>query len=145
VFSLGGQEILIIVVVGLLLFGPDKIPQVARTIGRFTREFNKYKSMMEQTLSNEIYRAEGPTKDTMTIEERIAKAGAASGALTDAAAEKAASDAAAAAADEQPVPDEEPVSEEVPLPKTEPKAPRAPAAPRPSAAPSADEADEEEE
>ena len=134
-FSFGGSEFLIIVVVALLLFGPDKIPQLARTIGRFTREFNKYKSIMESTLNAEIYKAEGPTKDEMTIEERIAKAGAASGALTDAAAEKAASEAAAADADEQPVPDE------VPLPK----APRAPTAPRPSTAPSADEADEEEE
>ena len=48
-FSLGGTEILLIGALALLLFGPDKIPQVARTVGRFVREFNKYKDIMEST------------------------------------------------------------------------------------------------
>ena len=82
-FTLGGQELLIIVVIALLLFGPDKIPQLARTVGRFTREFNKYKDIMESTIRMEISRAEGPTKDEMTVEQRIAKAGAASQALIE--------------------------------------------------------------
>jgi TatA/E family protein of Tat protein translocase len=86
VFSLGGQEILIIVVLALLLFGPDKIPQLARTIGRFTREFNKYKGIMESTIRMEISNAEGPTTDELTVEQRIAKAGAASTALIERAA-----------------------------------------------------------
>lgn len=132
-FSFGGSEFLIIVVVALLLFGPDKIPQLARTIGRFTREFNKYKSIMESTLNAEIYKAEGPTKDEMTIEERIAKAGAASTAFTE---ERAASAA-------EP-PDEDDEGDEVeglaPAPK-----PATKAVPRPTSAPSADEADEEDE
>ena len=84
-FSLGGQEILIIVVLALLLFGPDKIPQLARTVGRFTKEFNKYKDIMESTIRMEISRAEGPTKDELTVEQRIAKAGAASQTIIDAA------------------------------------------------------------
>ena len=58
-FTFGGSELLIVVVLALLLFGPDKIPQLARTIGRFTREFNKYKDIMESTVRAEIYRAEG--------------------------------------------------------------------------------------
>jgi TatA/E family protein of Tat protein translocase len=82
-FSLGGQEILIIAAVVLLLFGPDKIPQLARTIGRFTREFNKYKDIMESTIRMEIARADDPVKETMTVEERIAKAGAASQTIID--------------------------------------------------------------
>jgi TatA/E family protein of Tat protein translocase len=124
VFSFGGQELLIIVLVALLLFGPDKIPQLARTIGRFTREFNKYKSIMEQTLSTEIYKAEGPTKDTMTIEERIAKAGAASDALTEA--REAEGDKAGAESGEG-------------------GEPALRAEPRPTTAPPADETDEEDE
>jgi TatA/E family protein of Tat protein translocase len=83
VFTLGGQELLIIVVIALLLFGPDKIPQLARTIGRFTREFNKYKDIMESTIRMEISRAEGPTKDELTVEQRIEKASAASQALME--------------------------------------------------------------
>jgi len=84
VFSFGGSEFLIIVVVALLLFGPDKIPQLARTVGRFTREFNKYKDIMESTVRMEIAKAEGPTTDELTIEQRIAKAGAASHAIIEA-------------------------------------------------------------
>ena len=122
-FSFGGSEFIIIVVVALLLFGPDKIPQLARTIGRFTREFNKYKNIMESTLNAEIYRAEGPTKDEMTIEERIAKAGAASSAFTD---------------DRDSVIDDE--AERPPETESD-----AITGPRPMATPSADEADEEDE
>jgi TatA/E family protein of Tat protein translocase len=109
VFSLGGQELLIIVVIALLLFGPDKIPQLARTIGRFTKEFNKYKDIMESTIRMEIARAEGPTKDELTVEQRIAKAGAASQALMDKAerssdVEAEGGETSAAAADSAPVP-----------------------------------------
>lgn len=131
-FSFGGSEFLIVVVVALLLFGPDKIPQLARTIGRFTREFNKYKGIMESTLNAEIYKAEGPTKDTMTIEDRIAKAGAASTAFTE----------SREHAPEPPDEDDE-ASEAADL-KPAPK-PATKPVPRPTSAPSADEADEEDE
>ena len=99
-FTFGGSEFLIIVVLALLLFGPDKIPQLARTVGRFTREFNKYKDIMESTIRMEIAKADEPTKDELSVEERIAKAGAASTALIEAEREKAsaAPDNAAAAA-----------------------------------------------
>lgn len=82
-FTFGGSEFLIIVVVVLLLFGPDKIPQLARTIGRFTREFNKYKDIMESTVRMEISRAEEPVEEKISVEERIKKAAAASQALLE--------------------------------------------------------------
>lgn len=85
-FSFGTNEIIIIAVFALLLFGPDKLPQFARTLGRFMREFNKYKDIMQSTIRMEIYQAEGPEKQTMTVEERIAKAGAASTELLQASA-----------------------------------------------------------
>ena len=124
-FSLGGSEILIIVVIALLLFGPDKIPQLARTIGRFTREFNKYKDIMESTIRMEVTRAEQTEKEEMTVEQRIAKAGGASTALIEAS-------RVSAAADE---PDAE----------SEIDDDTAPAASHAAARPSADESDEEDE
>jgi TatA/E family protein of Tat protein translocase len=126
VFTLGGSELIIIVVLALLLFGPDKIPQLAKTIGRFTREFNKYKDIMESTIRMEISRAEGPTTDEMTVEERIAKAGAASQALL---AEQTDKTAAAEAAS----PGETETPGEAAAPTFAPPAP------------AADEADEEDE
>jgi TatA/E family protein of Tat protein translocase len=143
VFSFGGQELFIIVLLALLLFGPDKIPQVARTIGRFMREFNKYKSIMEQTLSSEIYKAEGATKDPMTIEERIAKAGAASDSITEAREAEAARTASGpgedAGADEPAVPTEgADAGDDGDRPATRNRQ-------HPTTAPLADETDEEDE
>jgi TatA/E family protein of Tat protein translocase len=83
VFSFGGSEIFIVAVLVVLLFGPDKLPQLARTVGRFTREFNKYKDIMESTIRMEMSRVEAPEPDTMSVEDRITKAGAASQAIID--------------------------------------------------------------
>lgn len=138
-FSFGGSEFLIIVVLALLLFGPDKIPQLARTVGRFMREFNKYKSIMESTLNAEIYRAEGPTTDTLTVEERIAKAGAASTALTQA--REAALASVAATEEKAKSPEGELDAEGASAAFAKAQS----SAPRPVAVPSADEADEEDE
>ena len=37
--DIGGPELLIVIVVGLLLFGPTKIPKLARALGQAQREF----------------------------------------------------------------------------------------------------------
>jgi TatA/E family protein of Tat protein translocase len=143
VFSFGGQELFIIVLLALLLFGPDKIPQLARTIGRFTREFNKYKSIMEQTLSTEIYKAEGPTKDAMTIEQRIAKAGAASDAITEA---REAEEARTASGSGEDAESGEPTGTAASAgPGDDGALAAAGSAQRPTTAPLADETDEEDE
>jgi Tat protein translocase TatB subunit len=98
VFSLGGSELLLIAIVALLLFGPDKLPQMARTFGRFMREFNKYKDIMESTVRAEIYNEEwmksGDKPDTKTASERITQAAGAVQGLVE---EKKAKDAADAA------------------------------------------------
>lgn len=38
---MGGSEILLILIVALLLFGSNKIPEIARMLGKGLREFNK--------------------------------------------------------------------------------------------------------
>ncbi len=38
---LGGPEVVIIIAVGLLLFGPKKLPELARSIGRAVGEYQK--------------------------------------------------------------------------------------------------------
>lgn len=54
-FGIGSWEFIIIAVLALLLFGPDKLPQFARTIGRFTRDFRRYKDLVESTMRAEVY------------------------------------------------------------------------------------------
>lgn len=57
-FGISGTEFLLIAAVALLLFGPDKLPQIARSIGRFMAEFKRYQAMMESVIRAEIYAAE---------------------------------------------------------------------------------------
>jgi sec-independent protein translocase protein TatA len=51
--------ILTIVIIALLLFGPDKLPAIAKTVGRFMAEFKRAQESVEATLKAEMYRAEG--------------------------------------------------------------------------------------
>jgi sec-independent protein translocase protein TatB len=87
VFSLGGPELVIILVFALILFGPDKIPQLARTLGRVMREFNKYKDIMEGTIRQEIWQAERdaavPPTPLPDPNEKITQAAAVGTALRD--------------------------------------------------------------
>lgn len=53
-FGIGSWEFLIIAGLALLLFGPDKLPDLARTAGRFMRDFRRYQSMMESTIKMEV-------------------------------------------------------------------------------------------
>jgi len=57
-FGIGGWEFVLIAVLALLLFGPDKLPQFARTIGRFMRDFKRYQDLMESTIRGEIFAAD---------------------------------------------------------------------------------------
>lgn len=40
-FNLGFTEILFILVVALLIFGADKLPEIAKSLGKALREFKK--------------------------------------------------------------------------------------------------------
>ena len=51
-------KLIIIAGVAFLFFGPDKLPQVARTVGRFMREFKKVQEEMETTIRSEMYKAD---------------------------------------------------------------------------------------
>ncbi len=62
-FGIGGSELIIIAVVALLLFGPDKLPQFGRTVGRFMRDFKRYQDIMEATIRAEMYASEGGKPD----------------------------------------------------------------------------------
>ena len=54
VFGVGEGELAIIVVFGFLLFGPDKLPQMGRTIGRAIRQFRETQEKMTAVVQSEI-------------------------------------------------------------------------------------------
>lgn len=57
-FGLGVPELLLILLVVLIFFGADKIPQLAKSLGKGMSEFRK----AQQDLKDEITKEEEPTK-----------------------------------------------------------------------------------
>ena len=53
-FGIGSTELLIIVVFGFLLFGPDKLPQMGRTLGRALRQFRETQEKMTSVVQTEV-------------------------------------------------------------------------------------------
>ena len=53
-FGIGEGELAIIVVFGFLLFGPEKLPQMGRTIGRAIRQFRETQEKMTAVVQSEI-------------------------------------------------------------------------------------------
>jgi sec-independent protein translocase protein TatA len=47
-FGLGTQEILLILIILLLLFGSNKLPELARSLGLSVREFKKAMKEIEE-------------------------------------------------------------------------------------------------
>lgn len=52
--SLGMPEVLVIMVLVLLLFGPKRLPQIGRTLGRGLREFRQATSELKRTVETEM-------------------------------------------------------------------------------------------
>lgn len=59
-FNLGGQEILLIALVVLLLFGGRKIPELMRGLGKGIREFNDAKNNIQSELNKEMRELDKP-------------------------------------------------------------------------------------
>jgi sec-independent protein translocase protein TatB len=57
-FGIGTTEILIILVVALIVIGPKKLPDVARTLGKALGEFKRMSSDVRRTIDLESERAE---------------------------------------------------------------------------------------
>lgn len=52
--SLGVPELLFILVIALLIFGPRKLPEIGRTLGRALGEFRRATSDLKRTLDAEM-------------------------------------------------------------------------------------------
>jgi len=52
--SLGFQELIIIFAIALLVFGPKKLPEVGRSLGKALREFRKTSDEIKEKLEEEI-------------------------------------------------------------------------------------------
>ncbi|HEY7214688.1 MAG TPA: twin-arginine translocase TatA/TatE family subunit [Thermoanaerobaculia bacterium] len=59
--SLGFTEIAFIFVLALLIFGPKKLPEIGRTLGRGVAEFRKATNELKRSINTELALDEIPT------------------------------------------------------------------------------------
>lgn len=52
-FGIGGFELFIILLFGFLIFGPDKLPEIAKTVGKGIARFRQAQQEMNETLGSE--------------------------------------------------------------------------------------------
>ena len=72
--TLGFSEMVFIVVLALLLFGPRRLPEIARTWGKFMAEFRKASNEFQGQIHEEIRKLELEEADPRKhIEPEIAK------------------------------------------------------------------------
>jgi len=58
--SLGFQEIALILVLALLIFGPRKLPEIGRTLGRSLGEFRRATTDLKRSIEQEINSTDDP-------------------------------------------------------------------------------------
>ena len=74
--SIGMPELIIIFVIALIIFGPRKLPELGKSLGRSINEFKRASNELKSTLEDEIRIEEQRT----TEQERAATAAAAAAA-----------------------------------------------------------------
>jgi sec-independent protein translocase protein TatA len=62
--SLGWQEIIVIFILALIIFGPRKLPELGKTLGKGLAEFKRASNELKQTWEEEVRLDK--EKETMT-------------------------------------------------------------------------------
>jgi sec-independent protein translocase protein TatA len=61
--SIGMPELIIILVIALIIFGPRKLPELGKSLGRSLNEFKKASTDLQNTLEQEIKIEEQKERD----------------------------------------------------------------------------------
>ena len=61
-FGIGGPELLIICVVALIVIGPQKLPELLRSLGKGVAEFKRVGNEVKSTLDDEVTKAEAEAR-----------------------------------------------------------------------------------
>jgi TatA/E family protein of Tat protein translocase len=68
--SIGAPELIIILVIALIIFGPRKLPELGRSLGKSIGEFKKASNELRSTLEEEIRIDEERERRVKSEEER---------------------------------------------------------------------------
>ena len=74
-FGIGGTELFLILLFGFLLFGPDKLPSIAKTAGKAIAKFRNAQEEVTKVVQNEIYdpKSDEPFKNPLDAVEKLGK------------------------------------------------------------------------
>jgi sec-independent protein translocase protein TatB len=67
-FGLGAGEIVIILVLALILLGPQKLPDAAKQLGKGLREFRKQTDDLKRQFESELYADAKPAKKPTLVD-----------------------------------------------------------------------------
>lgn len=62
-FSIGATELILLLVLVLILFGPGKLPEVGRSLGKALSEFKKAKKDFEDEFNDEELKKDIPNEE----------------------------------------------------------------------------------
>ena len=66
--SLGPAEILVVLVIALLVFGPNKMPEIAKQVGKGFREFRRVQQHLQSELRDVVSEFDTPSS-TPSVEQ----------------------------------------------------------------------------
>jgi Tat protein translocase TatB subunit len=73
-FGIGLPEMIIILIVALLVVGPSKLPELARTLGKAFTEFRRMADEVKETFEDEVLKEEtaktAETREEVKVDEK---------------------------------------------------------------------------
>ena len=85
---IGMPELIVIMVIALVIFGPRKLPELGRSLGRSLNEFKRASNELKHTLDEEIRVDEQKAADEKAAQQRAAEQQAAEQSVDQQAADK---------------------------------------------------------
>ncbi len=73
-FGIGMPEMIIILVIALIVIGPHKLPELAKSLGKGLAEFKKASEGFQRSVQEEAAKAEETGKDPAQVKEASAAA-----------------------------------------------------------------------
>jgi Tat protein translocase TatB subunit len=63
-FGIGFPELVVIMIVALIVVGPAKLPDLAKSIGKALQEFRRMADEVKETINEEVIKEEEPKEET---------------------------------------------------------------------------------